>query len=189
VAYKGFERTLIDLDLRYLDYKNTDLFGTPAPPRGNGLGWRSVVAVALGGQYQATDRLTLCMGYLFNINPIPSARTLLNVQLPAISQHLFALGATLKVTEDIPFTLAYSHAFRNSISGPIAQFPGTSVREEVQVDSIIAGLNIQFGGKRRSAPAVAPEPVDPAAAAPAVAPEPIAQTAEVAPGPSEPTAR
>ena len=66
-------------------------------------------------------------------------------------------------------------AFRNSISGPISQFPGTSVRKDVQVDSIIAGLNIQFGGKRRSAPAVAPEP--------------IAQTAEVAPGPSEPTDR
>jgi hypothetical protein len=49
------------------------------------------------------------------------------------------------------------------------------VREDVQVDSIIAGLNIQSGGKRRSAPAVAPEP--------------IAQTAAVSPGPSEPTAR
>jgi long-chain fatty acid transport protein len=41
--------------------------------------------VALGGQYQATDRLTHRMGYLFNTNPIPSARTLLNVQLPANS--------------------------------------------------------------------------------------------------------
>ena len=31
VAYKGFARTLIDLDLRYLDYANTSLFGTAAP--------------------------------------------------------------------------------------------------------------------------------------------------------------
>ncbi|MBV8382313.1 MAG: outer membrane protein transport protein [Planctomycetaceae bacterium] len=172
MAYKGFERALIDLDLRYLDYKNTDLFGTPAPPRGNGLGWRSVFAVAIGGQYQATDRLTLRMGYLFNTNPVPPERTLLNVQLPAISQHLFAIGATLKVTEDISFTLAYNHAFRNTISGPIAQFPGTSVREDVQVDSIIAGLNIQFGGKRRAGPAAAEDcdPIAPTAMAPAPGP-------------------
>jgi hypothetical protein len=74
----------------------------------------------------------------------------------------------------------FSH-FRKMIRGPIAQFPGTSVRGDEQVNSIIAGLNIQFGGKRRAAPAVAPEPVYQAA----VAPEPIAQTAEVAPGSSD----
>jgi long-chain fatty acid transport protein len=162
VAYKGFERALIDLDLRYLDYANTDLFGTPAPPKGNGLGWSSVFAVAIGGQYQATDRLTVRAGYLFNTDPVPSGRTLLNVELPAITQHLLAFGGSYKVTDDITFTLAYTHQFRNTMSGPIAQVPGTSIREDVQSDSVIAGLNIQFGPKRRARSLPAAAPVIPA---------------------------
>ena len=105
VAYKGFERTLIDVDLRYLDYANTDLFGTPAPPKGNGLGWSSVFAVAIGGQYQVTDKLSLRAGYLFNTDPVPSGRTLLNVELPAITQHMLAFGTSYKVTDDITFSL------------------------------------------------------------------------------------
>jgi hypothetical protein len=38
------------------------------------------------------------------------------------------------------------------MSGPIFQLPGSSNREDVQGDSIIAGLNIQFGGKRKNEP-------------------------------------
>jgi long-chain fatty acid transport protein len=184
VAYKGFERALVDVDLRYLDYANTDLFGTAAPPQGTGMGWRSVFAVAVGGQYAATDRLTLRAGYLFNTNPIPSERTLLNVQLPVITEHMLTFGTTYKVTDDISFSLAYTHSFRNTSSGPIAQFQGASVREDVQSDTIIAGLNIQFGGKRRAASSPTPDLIVPAApTAPVLAPEPIVPAAAV---PTEP---
>jgi long-chain fatty acid transport protein len=153
VAYKGFERTLIDVDLRYLDYADTPLLGTPAPPQGTGMGWRSVFAVAVGGQYQLTDALTLRAGYLFNTNPIPSERTLLNVQLPGITEHMLAVGATYKMTEDIAFSFAWTHSFRNAITGSIAQLPGSVVREDAQVDSLVAGLTIQFGGRRKPRPA------------------------------------
>ena len=57
VAYKGFERTLIDVDLRYIDYANTPLFGTKVVD--GGLGWQSVFAVALGIQHKATEKLSL----------------------------------------------------------------------------------------------------------------------------------
>jgi long-chain fatty acid transport protein len=179
VAYKGFERTLIDVDLRYLDYANTDLFGTAAPPKGSGLGWSSVFAVAIGGQYQATDRLTLRAGYLFNTEPVPGGKTLLNVELPAITQHMLAVGTSFHMTDDITMSLAWTHSFRNVMSGPILQVPGTSVREDVQVDTLVAGLNVRFGGKRRppSAPSVpvaaavyAPAPAAPAAPAPVAEP-------------------
>jgi long-chain fatty acid transport protein len=149
VAYKGFERALIDVDLRYLDYANTPLLGTPAPPQGTGMGWSSVFAVAVGGQYQLTDALTLRAGYLFNTNPVPAERTLLNVQLPGITEHMLAAGATYKVTEDIAFSLAWTHSFRNAISGSIAQLPGSVIREDAQVDTLTAGLTISFGGKRK----------------------------------------
>jgi long-chain fatty acid transport protein len=182
VAYKGFERTLIDLDLRYLDYRNTDLFGTPAPPKGTGMGWSSVFAVAVGGQYQATDRLTLRAGYLFNTDPVPGGRTLLNLELPAITEHMLALGGSFQVTDDITFSVAWTHQFRNTMSGTVFQFPGASIREDVQIDSLVAGLNVRFGGKRKAGPPPGPvtqaslPPVDPAVRTATVAPEPAAPT-------------
>lgn len=151
VAYKGIEKTLIDVDLRYFDYANTALFGDAPPPGGLGLGWKNVFSAAIGGQYQATDQLTLRMGYLFNTNPIPAPQTLLNLQLPAITQHTLTFGAGYKLTPDIALNLAYLHSFRASNSGTIFELPGSVVREDVQLDSIVGGLTIQFGGKKRSA--------------------------------------
>ncbi len=48
VAYEGLDRVVIASDVRYLDYKNTDLFG--APPAQGGLGWDSVWSFAVGGR-------------------------------------------------------------------------------------------------------------------------------------------
>jgi long-chain fatty acid transport protein len=145
VAYKGFEKALIDVDLRYFDYKNTTLYGTQ--PRNGGLGWSSIFAVAVGGQYEATDRLTLRAGYLFNTNPISATNTLFNIQAPGFLQHMLAIGVSYKLTDDIVLSLAWNHQFRNAIQGPVLQIPEV-IKLDGQIDSIIAGLNVQFGGAR-----------------------------------------
>ena len=147
VAYKGLPKTLIDVDLRYIDYANTSLFGTKVVD--GGLGWQSVFVVALGAQYQATDRLTLRGGYLYNTNPIRNATTLFNVQAPGIITNTLTLGASYQVTENVTASLAWMHGFRNAIEGPILQIPGSSVRLDAQVDTLWAGVNIKFGGPKR----------------------------------------
>ncbi len=149
VAYKGFERALIDVDLRYFDYKNTTLYGTK--PIDGGLGWSSVFAVAVGGQYQATDRLTLRSGYLYNTNPIKGTDTLFNIQAPGFMTQMLALGLSYKLTDDIVLSFAWTHQFRNSISGPVLQIPGERIKLDAQLDSIVMGLNVQFGGPRKHA--------------------------------------
>ena len=149
IAYKGFEKALIDVDLRYLDYKNTSLYGTK--PIDGGLGWNSVFAVAVGGQYQATDKLTLRSGYLYNTNPIKNTYTLFNIQAPGFLTQMLAIGASYKLTDDIVFTAAWTHQFRNSISGDVLQIPGEHIKLDGQTDSIIVGLNVQFGGPRKHA--------------------------------------
>jgi len=146
VAYKGFERALIDVDLRYFDYANTSLYGTK--PINGGLGWSSIFAVAIGGQYQATDWLTLRAGYLYNTNPIKATDTLFNIQAPGFLQQMLAIGASYKLTDDITLSLAWTHQFRNSIEGPVLQIPGERIKLDAQIDSIVAGLNIQFGAPR-----------------------------------------
>ena len=125
VAYKGLPRTLIDVDLRYFDYKDTPLFGQKVSD--GGLGWRSVFAVATGVQHQATGKLTVRAGYLFNTNPIPSTVTLFNVQAPGITQHTLSLGASYQLTPDITASGAWVHGFRNAISGGVEQLPGANI--------------------------------------------------------------
>ncbi|HEV3167868.1 MAG TPA: outer membrane protein transport protein [Isosphaeraceae bacterium] len=165
VAYKGLPKTLIDVDLRYFDYANTALFGTKVVD--GGLGWRSVFAVATGAQYQMTDRLTLRAGYLFNTNPIRDTATLFNVQAPGIIQHTLSLGSSYQVTENVTFSLAWLHGFRNAIEGSILERPGSSVRLDAQVDVIWLGFNVSFGAKRRASQPADPAPTPQTASLPA----------------------
>jgi long-chain fatty acid transport protein len=156
VAYKGIDRALIDVDLRYIDYANAALFGQSVPD--GGLGWRSVFAVATGAQYKLSDRLTLRAGYLYNTNPVPSPATLFNVQAPGITMHTLSLGTSYTLTDNIVVSAAYVHGFRNAISGGVEQIPGASARFDTQTDSIVMGLNIKFGAARK--PAASPVEVD-----------------------------
>jgi len=148
VAYKGLPKTLIDVDLRYFDYANTELFGQKVVD--GGLGWQSVFAVAIGGQYQATDRLTIRAGYLYNTNPIRSVTTLFNIQAPGIIQNTLSLGASYQVTENVTASLAWMHGFRNDIQGPILQVPGSTVRLDTQLDTLWLGVNIKFGPLKKN---------------------------------------
>ena len=145
------ERALFDVDLRYIDYANTPLFGTSVAD--GGLGWQSVFAVAFGVQYKATDRLSLLGGYLYNTDPIKNEATLFNVQAPGIITNTLSIGASFNVTEDITASLSWVHGFRNSITGPILQLPGASARLDAQVDTLWMGFNVRFGRKKTHAPA------------------------------------
>jgi long-chain fatty acid transport protein len=158
VAYKGIPKALIDLDLRYMDYASAELFGQRVID--GGLGWRGVFAMALGGQYAVTDKLTLRAGYLFNTNPIPAPVTLFNVQAPAITEHTLSMGASYTMTENVTLSFAWMHGFDNSIQGPILQIPGSSVRLTTQSDSIVAGINVSFGPRKKKIPAEQPPLVE-----------------------------
>ena len=149
VAYKGIERALIDVDVRYFDYDNAALWGQSVPD--GGLGWGSIWSVATGAQYELTERVTLRGGYLYNMNPVPDVATLFNIQAPAITQHTLSLGMSMKLTESITSTLGWSHSFRNTIEGPIAQIPQSGARLDAQIDQIFLGFNVQYGGVKKNA--------------------------------------
>jgi len=155
-AYHGIERLVWAIDFRYIDYKNTDTFGDDtgfaiAPPnaRVTGLGWQSVVAVATGVQYELSDRLTLSLGYSFNENPIRDADTFFNIAAPAIYQHIISVGSSFWLTNSTKLSLAYLHAFENTISGPyhaagFGPIPGTNIRTDLSIDALVAGLEVRF---------------------------------------------
>lgn len=151
-AYKGIDRLIVNVDVRYFDYAGVLLWGDSIIS--GGLGWKSIMAVAAAGKYELADRLTLRGGYLFDQNPIHDIKTIFNVQAPGFIQHSLSLGASLRIYENVTFTVGRVHGFRNAIEGPIGQIPGSTARMDAQLDSILAGLTIQYGGKSNGAQAI-----------------------------------
>jgi long-chain fatty acid transport protein len=151
-AYKGIDRLLLATDFRFLDYRDTSGFsqnGFNAQGALRGLGWQNIFALGTGAQYQATDDLTLRIGYTFNMNPIGNAVTSYNVANPLVIMHTIALGASYNVTKNFKVSFAYSHFFQNEISGPLIEpfvgaVPHSSVRTTATADIVQIGATVSF---------------------------------------------
>jgi long-chain fatty acid transport protein len=84
---------------------------------GAGFGWRDVNVWKLGVQYQVTDRLTLRGGYNHTDNPIRSQDVTINILAPGVVQDHVTLGLSFAVGKSGELTLAYMHAFQQSVTG------------------------------------------------------------------------
>ncbi|HEX4128740.1 MAG TPA: outer membrane protein transport protein [Pirellulales bacterium] len=152
-AYNGFNRLLLTGDVRYYDYAGATGFnqsGFNANGAVAGLGWRSVWSVAVGGQYEATRRLTLRTGYTYGDNPIPNSQSMFNVASALIIQNWYSVGGSYRLAQNVAFNIAYSHGFQNHITGPIVNpalggaLPGTSVTSTISADIINAGFSVLY---------------------------------------------
>lgn len=158
-SYAGIDRVLLAADLRYLDFANTNGFGDSGyAPNGalKGVGFQSIFAVALGAQYQITDATSLRLGYSWNENPISANQTAANVASPLLIQHTLSAGLSYQLTDALSLSVACTHGFQNSSTGPIVlpggAIPGTSITSTSSVDSIIVGATVKFGGPKCRAP-------------------------------------
>jgi len=139
---------LLALDFRYFDYANTDGF-TPSSvyedgKKIGGLGWDSIVSVAVGAQYKVAEDFAVRVGYCWSENPIPGDVQFANVVAPLFIQHVASIGFTYtfkKTGTDI--TLAWSHAFKNSVSGTDPDGL-MSVKNTVSAETIFIGLTQRF---------------------------------------------
>jgi long-chain fatty acid transport protein len=154
VAYTGFERWVLEADVHYIDYANAEgLRETGFAPTGavQGIGWKSIWALALGAQYKLTDHLSVQAGYTFNDSPIDSAHSFFNVASPTIIEHTVSIGASYWLTDCFSMSLMYGHGFENSVTGPIVTpfgaIPGSSVTSVVSADTVVFGATVLFGGR------------------------------------------
>ncbi len=144
LAYRGFDRCTLAVDMRYFDYANSELFGTPVPE--GGLGWDSVFSIALGAHYQVTQRVAVMGGYQYNTNPIPTTATLFNIQAPAFLQNTISVGSTYNFTDCLSLSLGYALSFENSITGTAREIPGAGITMTASNQSMLFNIGIKFGG-------------------------------------------
>lgn len=151
VAYTGVDNLTLALDLRYFDYANAKGFkeeGFDEVGSVRGLGWDSVFALNLGAEYQWESGWAVRAGYAFNENPISDSKSVFNVASPLIQQHIFSIGGSLPVTENVELALAYLYALENDVDGAIitpqtGAIPGSSVRTELSAHAFAAALHIR----------------------------------------------
>ena len=151
-AYSGFDRFVLAVDGRWLNYSDTRGFaetGFDATGAVRGLGWKDVWALATGVQYQVSDGLSLRMGYSFNTNPIDDDVAFFNIMSPLVIQHTLSAGLSFCVTPSFKISAAYNHYFENSVEGPMISptfgpLAGTSVKGTASADSVTVGASFAF---------------------------------------------
>jgi len=168
IAVKATPKLTVAADVWRINYSGVKSVGNPsnqpncapAPPGGPGVGpgclgassasigfgWDDVTALKLGVEYAWDSRLTLRAGYNHSDNPIEARDVTFNILAPGIMQEHVTLGFTYALQGGSEITMAYMHAFSNSMSGPAANpyFPvGGTETLSMKQDS----LGIAWGKK------------------------------------------
>jgi long-chain fatty acid transport protein len=150
-AYTGIEGLIVACDVRYLNFSDTAGFrnaGFDATGATRGLGWDDVFSVAIGSQYQVSEKLSVRMGYTYNTQPIPSENVGFNLASPLTYQHQAGCGASYQLTSACTLSVAYYHIFYTAVSGPYltptGAIPGASMSTGCDVDSVILGIRVAF---------------------------------------------
>ncbi len=149
-AYYGIDRTILALDVRYFDYKNTDGFkgsGFNADGSLQGLGWSNIFSIATGAQYEVSQGMFLRAGYQFNATPINSGDVSANLASPLLQQHLIHAGASMKLGTCVTAHVAATHIFNNELTGPIVTAGGIvpgSVSTSVSAQLVSMGLTVNY---------------------------------------------
>jgi len=150
-AYHGFENTVLALDVRYFDYKNTQGFGDAgfaADGSLKGLSWRNVYSIAVGGRKRLCENLTVGGGYQYNPSPIRDSDTGVNVASPLFQQHTLHTGATIHLTPKVDVSMAYTYIVDAEITGPIitaaGNIPASSVTSSLAAHLVSMGVSVRY---------------------------------------------
>ena len=148
VAWQATPAVQLALDYQRINYSGVNSIANPstnmAPfgaDNGPGFGWQDVNVWKLGVQYKYSQQLTLRAGYNHTDNPIQSRDVMINILAPGVVKDHATLGFTYTLASGNEVTMAYMHAFKNDVTGPIGG--GVDAKIEMYQDS----LGVQYSWK------------------------------------------
>ena len=127
IAIKANPQWTIAADYQRINYSGIDSVANPSTNGGatipgtlgcgscRGFGWSSVNVFKLGAEYQYSPKLILRAGYNHTDNPIQGRDVTFNMIAPGVVKDHATLGFTYNVGKDSEVTMAYMHAFKNSV--------------------------------------------------------------------------
>ena len=158
VAFNATPALTIALDYQRINYNKVASVGNPSNVPGTGsaalgassssigFGWQNVDVIKLGVEYQWDSRLLLRAGYNHSDNPVTSRDVTFNILAPGIVEDHLTLGFTYALQGGSEITMAYMHAFENSISGP-ANNPNFPAGGTETLEMSESSLGIAWGRK------------------------------------------
>ncbi len=151
VAVKATPVTTVAFDVDQIDYSGVSSVGNtfPQPTQfgasgGPGFGWQNMTVLKLGMSYVYDSRLTLRAGLNHNNQQIPSDQTLLNMVAPGVVQNHLTLGGTWTLADKSEITVAYIHAFQNTVNGA-GSIPGTFGGGNANIGMHEDSIGISYG--------------------------------------------
>ncbi|MGC2457222.1 MAG: outer membrane protein transport protein [Gallionellaceae bacterium] len=157
LAFKTTPDITVAVDLEEIQYSGIASVANPLMPNlvsgnllgtdgGAGFGWKDQTVFKLGVSYQYQPNLVLRAGYNHGTAVIPSSETLFNIFAPATVQDHLTLGTTWTLANQGELTVAYMHAFKDTINGSgsiPAMFGGGEANLSMYQDS----LGVAYGWK------------------------------------------
>ena len=131
IAVRATPAVTIAADYQRINYSKVNSVGNPsnqtpcpgaaclgASSASIGFGWDDVNVIKLGVEYAYSNRMLLRAGYNHTDNPIQSRDVTFNILAPGVVKDHATLGFTYTLEGNSEITMAYMHAFKNSVSGP-----------------------------------------------------------------------
>ncbi|HMB52403.1 MAG TPA: outer membrane protein transport protein [Thermoanaerobaculia bacterium] len=151
LAFTPNPRWRVAFDGRWINYEDTEGFESgfnPMTGAAAGLGWDDIYVFALGVEFAATPNVTLRGGWNRSDAAVSESSAFQNVASPALFEDHLTLGLGWQAYEELQVNLGYYHVFENDVTGafvgPFGPVPGTSVTNEIAVDSYLATFSFDF---------------------------------------------
>jgi long-chain fatty acid transport protein len=158
LAFKATPKLTLAADYQRILYNKVKSVGNPSNVLGVGaaalgasdssigFGWQNVDVFKLGIEYQWSSSLLLRAGYNKSDNPIQARDVTFNILAPGVIEEHVTLGFTYNLGKTTELTMAYMHAFENSVSGP-ANNPNFPVGGTETLTMSEDSLGVAFGWK------------------------------------------
>jgi long-chain fatty acid transport protein len=101
--FKILPSTSIALDYKFIYNENIATLANQPGDAVGGFGWKNIHVVALGVQHALNPALTVRAGWNYGNSPIGDKYVFANVLLPAIVEHRFTAGASMKFSNSLEF--------------------------------------------------------------------------------------
>jgi long-chain fatty acid transport protein len=144
IAVKATPQITTAFDVERIQYAGvTSVGNSPNIPaqygstNGPGFGWSNMTVFKLGVAYAYDPSLTLRAGFNHNTQQIGADAAFLNILAPGVVQNHLTLGSTWKLADKSELSVAYIHAFSQTVTGPIpANLGGGTASIKMSEDSI-----------------------------------------------------
>ena len=124
LAWQATPKLLVAFDYQRIEYDGVKSLSNKAneggplgADNGAGFGWEDINVYKLGVAYQYDKNLVLRAGYIYNDEPYKGDQTFFNMLAPGVITDHVTLGATWTLAGGGELSLAYMHAFENTVKG------------------------------------------------------------------------